>query len=156
MLLFASVKRDQLLAMSVHELDEIYIAAPLLPCPTGRYRGTLLRWLPPACKLRNAPFVALEFVGFQLLPWGIDFDTTRWWVGAQCLQGGLFEAIPGPSRWRDTDAQQLHYSKDWLPFARKYLYDEVKPLDDRRCLGIGGINAPRGVGDHFYYLLERC
>lgn len=148
--------RRDLRAMSRSELDRIYIEAPERPCPKGLFRGKLLTWLPPSCLLRNAPFVALEFVGFQLLPWGIDFHSARWWVGAKFLQGGLFSAIPGPSRWRPTECWQLHYNKDFLPFFRRHLYDEVKALDDDTCLGIGGINAPVGVGDHFYYLLERC
>ncbi len=73
-----------------------------------------MRWLPPARRPRNAPFVFLEFVGFLVLPWGIDFDDARWWVGAQCLRGGLFSAIAGPSRWRPTECWQLHYNRDVL------------------------------------------
>ncbi len=141
--------------MSISELDALYISAPMRPRPEGIFRGRLLRWLPPACKPRNAPFVALELVAFQLLPWGIDFRSTLWWVGLRCLQGGLFEATEGRSRWRPTETFRMSYHRDRLPFFRRYLYDEVKPLSDDLCLGIGGINADEGVGDHFYYLLER-
>jgi hypothetical protein len=35
------------------------------------------------------------------------------------------------------------------------LYDEVKPLSRDACLGIGGVNAGRGAGDHFFFVLER-
>jgi hypothetical protein len=33
------------------------------------------------------------------------------------------------------------------------LYDEVKMLSPSLCLGIGGINAARGRGDHFFFAL---
>jgi hypothetical protein len=35
------------------------------------------------------------------------------------------------------------------------LYDEVKPLGPDLCLGIGGINARVGRGDHFFFALAR-
>lgn len=142
--------------LPVSELDALYAETPIRPLPKGMFRGTLLRWLPPACLLRNAGFISLEVVAFQLLPWGIDFDSSKWWVGLKFLQGGYFIPKQGPSRWRDAETFQLRYDKDWLPFFRRYLYDEVKPLTDDLCLGIGGINADKGVGDHFYYLLQRC
>ncbi|MFO0556440.1 MAG: hypothetical protein U0269_00335 [Polyangiales bacterium] len=147
---------DEIQRMAVSDLDALYIQSPLRPLPRGMFKGRVLRWLPPARLLRNAGFVFLEVVGFELLPWGIDFDSTKWWVGAKFLQGGYFSPIEGASRWRPTECVQLRYDKDPLPFARRYLYDEVKPLSDELCLGIGGINADKGIGDHFYYLLQRA
>lgn len=62
----------------------------------------------------------------------------------------------GPSRWRDTEAVTLHYERSRLPAPiRGVLYDEVKPLTDTICLGLGGINAERGDGDQFFFALER-
>ncbi|PKN31442.1 MAG: hypothetical protein CVU63_23915, partial [Deltaproteobacteria bacterium HGW-Deltaproteobacteria-20] len=62
----------------------------------------------------------------------------------------------GPSRWRDTQTIRLHYHPSRLPGAvRTFLYDEVKPLTESLCLGIGGINAPRGRGEQFLFSLER-
>jgi hypothetical protein len=35
------------------------------------------------------------------------------------------------------------------------LYDEVKPLSADLLLGLGGVNAETGEGDHFFFTLER-
>jgi hypothetical protein len=60
----------------------------------------------------------------------------------------------GRSRWRDTETVRLHYEVSRLPGpVRAVLYDEVKVLSPSLCLGIGGINAARGRGDHFFYAL---
>lgn len=59
-----------------------------------------------------------------------------------------------PSRWRDTQTLQLHYDLTRLPF-RGQLYDEVKPLSETLCLGLGGLNRqPEKEGDLFFFLLE--
>ncbi len=137
------------------DLDRLYIDSPPGPVPTGEYRGTLLRWLPPAKKLRNVPFVTAEFVGFKLSHWGIDFLDHQWWIALKCLRGGKFSATQEPSRWRPTECWQMRYEQDWFPPVRKFLYDEVKSLTADVCLGIGGINAPAGTGDHFFYSLHR-
>jgi hypothetical protein len=147
---------DAIRRLSVRELDALYIQSPLRPLPRGVFDGRVLRWLASARRLRNAGFVFLEWVGFELFSWGIDFDSSAWWVGAKCLQGGNFCGTEGPSRWRPTECVRLRYDNEPLPFARRLLYDEVKPLSDELCLGIGGINADGGVGDHFYFLLQRA
>ena len=69
---------------------------------------------------------------------------------------GRFDARIGPSRWRDTDAIQLHYDPSRLPGPIKgRLYDEIKPLSGDLVLGLGGVNAERGEGDHFWFVLTR-
>lgn len=145
----------QLRALGWSDLDRLYIDSPPGPVPTGAYKGKFLVWLPPAKKLINLPFVTLEAIGFQLLPWGIDFRCSEWWVGAKIFHGGLFSPTEGPSRWRPTKTWQMHYDRDWFPYVRWCLYDEVKSLTPDICLGIGGINGPEGIGDHFYYSLHR-
>jgi hypothetical protein len=49
---------------------------------------------------------------------------------------------------------QLHYDVSRLPI-RRVLYDEIKPLADGTILGLGGIDAGRGEGDHFFFELRR-
>jgi hypothetical protein len=147
--------RRDLQRMTRDELDRLYIDSPQRPRPQGRFVGTHLCWLPPARKLSNAPFILLEWLAFDVLPWGIDFDDSLWWVGLSCLRGGRFETVPERSRWRPTECQQMRYHRDWFPPFRWFLYDEVKALSDDLCLGIGGVNRPEGLGDHFYYALSR-
>ena len=38
--------------------------------------------------------------------------------------------------------------------VRGMLYDELKPLADGRVLGLGGINAGAGEGEHFFFELS--
>ena len=137
------------------ELDRLYVETPLGPPPEGIFDGELLRWIPTDGPCVGG-FLALEWVGFVLLPWGIRFDERLWWFELPAIAAGRFVATAGPSRWRDTETYRLSYTTSHLPrFFRKILYDEVKPLDEDTCLGIGGVNRERGQGDHFYYLLKR-
>jgi hypothetical protein len=93
---------------------------------------------------------------FKWTPFGVDFDTRLWFFWHAALAAGRFEPRPGRSRWRDTEAVGLHYHVSRLPGpVRGVLYDEVKPLSADLCLCIGGINAPRGQGDHFFFALQR-
>jgi hypothetical protein len=95
-------------------------------------------------------------LGFVRLPFGIDFDRRRWFFVDPRLLVGRFATECGPSRWRDTDSVRLTYHGSRLPrIIRSSLYDEVKPLSDELCLGMGGINADRGTGDHFFFALRR-
>lgn len=137
------------------ELERLYADTPLGPLPTGTYDGQVLRWVET-----NGPcvggFLALEWFGFVVLPWGIRFDKNLWWFGTPLLAAGTFVATPGPSRWRDTEAYRLTYDTSHLPkFFRDILYDEMKPLDADTVLGLGGVNRDVGQGDHFFFLLTR-
>ncbi|MBF0353458.1 MAG: hypothetical protein HQM11_20695, partial [SAR324 cluster bacterium] len=63
---------------------------------------------------------------------------------------GKFRSEIHPSRWRSAMVVGLHYESSQLPgFIRNLLYDEVKPLSETLCLGIGGFNRDKGEGDHF-------
>ncbi len=152
---------SELLAMRVSELDDVYVRAPLRALPTGRLNGSTI------CRFENdgaahPVFRPLEWLGFEALRWGIDFDAPRWfWYGdapllRSTLSAGRFDPRRGRSRWRDTEAVGLFYDPSRLPsFVRNRLYDEVKPLSEDLALGIGGVNRDKGAGDHFYFLLTR-
>lgn len=140
--------------MSGHELEQVFAAAREVNVPTGCYVGEHLGWIdaPDASALWRP---VLSF-GFARLPFGIDFDRRRWFFVDRRLLIGRFEAEVGPSRWRPTDSVRLTYHRSRLPrLVRSSLYDEVKPLSEDVCLGMGGINAERGAGDHFFFALRR-
>ena len=136
------------------ELEGIYAAPRPVGVPAGVFRGIHLAWLdtPGA---RHPLIRPLQYVGFQLTPFGIDFGARLWFFFDQRLAVGRFTADVGASRWRDTDTVRLRYEVSRLPRPlRALLYDEVKPLSSTLCLGLGGINAPRGRGDHFFFALD--
>jgi hypothetical protein len=137
------------------ELERLFREAPLGPAPAGRFRGSFLAWcdapgaLPPALR-------AFDWLAFRLAPFGVDFGRQAWFFWAPALLVGKFTPRRTRSRWRDTEVLALEYDVSRLPgFLRRQLYDEVKPLSDRICLGMGGVNAPAGKGEHFFFALER-
>jgi hypothetical protein len=138
---------------SPEQLEALYAEERSFVVPTGAYRGVHLAWLdtPGA---RHPLARSLEKVGFYWVPFGVDFTARQWFFFDRRFGIGRFWAQPGPSRWRETETICLHYDISHLPRAvRGILYDEVKPLSTSLCLGIGGINAPRGRGDHFFFAL---
>jgi len=142
-------------AASVGELEQIYREAPMARPPVGWFRGKFLRWLPTPGARRLSVRLA-DGLLFQTLPFGVDFDRRLWWFVRPPLGVGRFEVSAGPSRWRDTETLRLRYHSSRLPRpVRALLYDEVKPLSDHVCLGLGGLDAGPGEGDHFYFLLTR-
>lgn len=146
---------EELRRMSIAELEALYADAPLLDLPRARFRGVVL------ARLRNdgaklQPYRFFEWLGFKVAPWGIDFVRDDWFFFSPVLGSGHFTPTPGRSRWRDTQAIGLRYDVSKLPaWVKNALYDEVKPLSDELCLGIGGINAEKGAGDHFFFALLR-
>lgn len=115
----------------------------------GRHRGFLRT---EGARRRDVRF--LDTVLFVWPTWGIDFDRCLWWFGHPRLATGRFRVERGPSRWRDAEVYRLVYDVSRLPI-RGLLYDEVKTLEADRAIGIGGTNHPRGVGDHFFFELNR-
>lgn len=146
---------SSLRAMSVDALERLWLQTPSPTVPSGVYRGHYLTRIDnPVSRSFRWRWVAR--LGFEWPSFGVDFDRRLWFFFSTRLAVGRFEPRPGPSRWRDTDAVQLHYDVSRLPGPlRNVLYDEVKPLSDALILGIGGINAGRGQGDHFFFALER-
>lgn len=141
--------------LSLDELESIYVEPRPVAVPTGRYRGTYLARLdtPGARRRRNR---LMAFVGFELLPFGVDFTRQLWFFARSWLRVGRFEPRVERSRWRETDTVALHYDVSRLPRRiRTVLYDEVKPLSPTLCLGIGGLNAGPGAGDLFFFALEQ-
>lgn len=119
-------------AASLDELEAIYRDAPLGPAPRGVYRGAMLRYLDKSIGIK-----AIDWLMFDLPPYGIDFDRRNWWFFNRRFQTGHFEYSAGRSRWRDTETLRLEYETSRLPrFVRGLLYDEVKPLDEELCLGL--------------------
>lgn len=142
--------------MSAEELETVFRDCPGRgPAPDGRFRGELLVWIEGRGAGRSA-WRALQWVGFRLLPFGVDFSRRCWYFGPAWVRMGRFVGHWGASRWRDTEAMTMRYEDSRLPgVVRRLLYDEIKPLGPGLCLGIGGINAARGRGDHFFFALKR-
>lgn len=139
---------------SLAELEAIYAEPNGQSAPNGRFRGIHLLRLDRATQRRR---LATASYPFQVVPFGIDFDSGSWFFLHPRAQVGRFQALPGRSRWRDADVLRLHYANSGLPlFVRGLLYDEIKPLSDDLCLGLGGINDVRGRGDHFFFALQRA
>jgi len=137
----------------VTELEALYVEERAITLPAGCYRGVHLAWMDTA-GARHPVIRPLQYLGFRLTPFGVDFAAGRWFFFHRSLGAGRFTAQPGRSQWRDTETVRLHYDVSRLPRPlRALLYDEVKPLSASLCLGIGGIDAPRGLGDHFFFAL---
>lgn len=140
----------------LQELEALYAAEGPIALPRGCFRGVHLAWL----KAAGAPgrvIRPLQWLGFRLVPFGVDFTAGHWFFFHPGLGIGRFVAQVGRSRWRDTETIRLHYHVSRLPRPlRAWLYDEVKPLSPSLCLGIGGIDAPRGQGDHFFFALANA
>lgn len=145
----------QLRQLDLDGLEKLYASEQSIALPAGRFRGSFLAKLTTAGARKPLNRV-ISYVGFESTPFGVDFDSSCWYFWHPRLQLGRFRPVVGPSRWRDTEVLALHYDVSRLPQpVRGLLYDEVKPLDDSICLGIGGLNAERGEGDLFFFALER-
>ena len=130
-------------------LERLYRDAPARPAPARRFRGEVLhRIASPYARRWSSAAVLLPFARLRF---GVDFGSGAWFFVHPRVQLGHFRVEAGPSRWRDTQTLQLHYDVSRLPF-RGVLYDEVKPLSDTLCLGLGGLD--REPGDLFFFLLE--
>jgi len=149
------IELSDLKRCSIRVLENIYENEGAADVPQGVYKGTHLGWIEDNINHRQLLKSGI-FLGFKLAPYGIDFDRKRWFFINKNARIGHFRAETERSRWRDTDAVCLHYESSRLPrMIRSHLYDEVKPLTDSLCLGVGGINKPDGGGDIFYFALTR-
>jgi hypothetical protein len=136
-------------------LEAVYRDAPIGPAPSGVFRGRFLCWLDTR-GAKRLDVRAMDTLLFRWLRFGIDFDRRLWWFVRPELAAGRFYATVGPSRWRSTPTLRLRYDISSLPAPlRGMLYDEVKPLSADVCLGLGGLDAKRGDGDHFFFALQR-
>jgi len=151
----AALTLTDLQQMSLGQLEELYLQPAEVEVPAGVFRGHHLAWN-EGTAARQRLLRPIILLGFKLLPYGIDFDQRRWFFLSSGLTVGRFAPRVGPSRWRGTETVCLEYHVSRVPgFVRAQLYDEVKPLSGSLCLGFGGINAPRGRGDIFFFALER-
>lgn len=137
------------------DLEELYARSGPVYVPRGLFRGRHLLWLDtPAA--RHPVLRPLEELLFVRFPWCIDFDRKKWVYFDAPFGLAHFSASIGPSRWRDAETIRMLYDDRLLPgFANQFLYDEVKPLSDDLCLGMGGISAGRGRGEQFFFALSR-
>jgi len=145
----------QLRTADRRELEELYAHADPITVPVGRFDGHYLLTLdnPGAVRPCNR---AISLLGFQLPPFGVNFNTRRWFFFHPLLEVGHFTPEVAPSRWRDTEVVTMQYRYSRLPEPiRGLLYDEVKPLGPDLCLGMGGINRERGEGELFLFALQR-
>jgi hypothetical protein len=140
---------QELRSSPLEVLERLYREAPVGPVPSKRFHGEVLHRV-------DSPFAhsmaaAAVVLPFERLSFGVDFESCAWFFLHPRVRMGHFRVEPGRSRWRDTQTLQLHYDVSKLPF-RGVLYDEVKPLSETLCLGLGGLN--RDVGDLFCFVLE--
>ncbi len=147
----------ELKSKTLNELEELYREDRPVDVPAGIYRGTILRWFP---KTEAEPRWSrpLSWLGFDLAPFGVDFDKRRWffWFD-RAPRFGHFNPVVGQSFWyKDALTLQLHYETSRLPDAIKStLYDEVKPISEDLCLGIGGLNPRANPFRIFFFALEK-
>lgn len=147
-----AISIQALRSSSLAELERVYREAAPGPLPKGTFSGKVLHRIDsPFARSMSGSAVAWPF---ERLSFGVDFIAGAWFFLHPGLRLGHFRATSGPSRWRDTQTLQLHYDLSRLPF-REQLYDEVKPLSETLCLGLGGLNRqPEAEGDLFFFLLE--
>ena len=147
---------ERLRRASLAELEALYRRPDEPWVPEGWFHGhVLVRLDNPGAR---HPFnLAMQLALFHATPFGIDFENRRWFFHHRRLALGHFVATVGPSRWRDCPAVALTYEVTRLPgIIKQMLYDEVKPITDDLCLGLGGTNAERDLGDHFFFALTRA
>ncbi len=149
------MKESDLAMLDERELSAVYREPRPILVPRGIYRGVHLKWI--AQRQRSVRWLQpVLMVGFAWMPFGIDFDRRLWFFGHRAAALGRFRMEEGESRWRTGRTLRLHYDVSRLPrTVTRWLYDEVKPLDEGLCLGIGGINGPRGMGERFFFALVR-
>jgi hypothetical protein len=152
----ASYTLADLERLSYAELELLYASPLASELPRGRFHGKVLARMnhPGARRLSS---LAIEYAGFRLTPFGVDFSASCWFFfRPRALRVGRFEPRVERSRWRDTEVVALHYERSRLPRPlRRHLYDEIKPLGPDLCLGIGGLNAGPNRGDLFFFALTR-
>lgn len=146
---------DDLQRAGLVDLERLYATPSPCDLPRGCYRGVVLRRLRNRAAQRLGNRLILR-LGFETFPFGVDFRTRCWYFFDPRYQIGRFRPEPHRSRWRESEVIGLHYEVSALPgFVRTRLYDEVKPLNDRLCLGIIGLNFDRGEGDLSFIALQR-
>ncbi len=145
---------EELHQLSIGELEQIFCETCPVELPYGCFKGRhITRLNNPGAKLPLSR--VLEFLGFEVAPFGVDFRSNRWFFFSSLIQAGRFAPQVSRSRWRPTDVVSMHYNVSRLPGPmRNFLYDEVKPLSDTLLLGLGGINRELNMGDHFFFTLE--
>jgi len=145
---------DDLKVLSPDELEELYCRNSSIEIPQGCWSGRLLHWL-DSPESRNRFYRPILAAMFQYSPFGIDFENRCWYFWNSRLKAGSFTAAVDQSLWRPTNTVVLRYEVSRLPGPiKRLLYDEVKPISGRLCLGMGGINLTGRPGEIFFFGLE--
>lgn len=151
-----TIDLEALRRASVDELESLYRTPRPCEVPSETFVGETLVRLDTRGARAPLNLVSQKLL-FEAMPYGVDFSpgAGRWFFFHPRLAAGRFEARVGESRWRPgVEVVQLHYETSRLPRpVRELLYDEVKPLSGELLLGLGGTNAERGEGDHFFFAL---
>ncbi len=149
---------DYLKGCSLDRLEELYLQKGEVSVPrSGSYKATHLKRLENA-GANNIFNLTAQWLMFDLTPFGLNFypDFGDWFFFHPALALGKFTSSPGKSRWRETETIRLNYRISRLPTGiSSILYDEIKTLSENILLGIGGVNAEKGQGDHFFFAIER-
>lgn len=132
-------------AMPLEALEHIWRTRACAPLPGGVWQGHYLRELP-----MSLPKRLLSRAMFKRRMFGLDLNYNRWWFRDNSRLLAHFEPHVGRSRWRDTEVVQVRYERTGPALLKGMLYDELKPLDDRTILGLGG--SKRG-GAWFYFVM---
>ena len=151
----AVINWDYLARANTEELERLYAMPRDVSVPRGIFAGYHLCWLNTAAA--HHPILRpVEELFFHRLRWYVDFDRRCWFWFSKKLPVGHFTPSVGASRWRETETIRLLYDDRRLPnLVNQWLYDEVKPLSEDTCLGIGGISAGPGRGEQFLFGLAR-
>ena len=138
-----------------NDFERLYQEGDVARVPRGIFAGRHLAWVGSADPTAPILRPVLELF-FRRLVFHVDFDRSQWFWFSRSLGLGHFSASIGPSRWRDTETIRMLYDDRRLPgFVNQWLYDEVKPLSDDLCLGLGGVSGRRGEGERFFFALRR-
>lgn len=141
----------QLQGSPLEVLERVYREAPARRPAARRFGGEALCRVDT--RFARSPAASALLFPFEHLSFWVDFVACTWAFVHPLVRMGSFRVDLGASRWRDTQTLRLRYDASRLPF-RRILYDEVKPLSDDLCLGLGGIDFDRGTGDLFYFVLQ--
>ena len=139
---------DDLAALDLAALEDVFVTARCHPLPSGVWQGRYLRELPMSLPKRLVARAMFRWPTF-----GLDLDHREWWFHDPARRVARFEPRPGRSRWRETEVVQLDYQRTGPRVIRGMLYDELKPLGPDCILGLGGSNHDGARGTWFYFAL---
>jgi len=147
------IQLNDLKNASIEGLETLYCEHTASPSPKGCFQGIFLQRLDKPGNRRPLYYGSKSF---EFLPFGIDFNSCKWYFFHPLMRIAKFRTQCEASRWRDCEVIKLHYDVSHLPSViKRVLYDEIKPISHDLCLGLGGFNLEKDEGDQFYFALIR-